>query len=286
MIRSIVSSNFPSSTVDGGRFVARLVSNGRDSRVLAVDERAAASRRPGPRRLRPRPWCLVGAPARRRRRGALRRHRRAEHAADPPRVAPDRCYGRVFPLDQCSDVRRHRNFQLLVLLADRALLRTARRGEALGSWCGYDPRDAGVVGLPPTAHRHGVAGLEVDAVRAVRAAVRAAARVPLRAAAVAHAVWEAARKELWLGATASRVSKSMPPLALSLVVHLWCCPRVLPGRGQRRCRPLSRCDPSRKPGLTLLRASRSGAEGLPGEQSPWDPSAAPACRAGWDPNAS
>ena len=41
---------------------------------------------------------------------------------------------------------------------------------------------------------------------------------------------------------------------------------VLPGRGQRRCRPLSRCDPSRKPGLTLLRASRSGAEGLPGEQ--------------------
>ena len=43
------------------------------------------------------------------------------------------------------------------------------------------------------------------------------------------------------------------------------CPRVLPGRGQRRCR-LSRCDPSRESGTTLLRASRSGAEALPGEQ--------------------
>ena len=75
------------------------------------------------------------------------------------------------------------------------------------------------------------------------------------------------------------------------LLYRWSAPLVaahalLPGRGQRRCRPLSRCDPSRKPGLALLRASRSGAEGLPGEQSPWDPSAAPACRAGWDPNAS
>ncbi len=59
------------------------------------------------------------------------------------------------------------------------------------------------------------------------------------------------------------------------------CPRVLPGRGQRRCRPLSRCDPSRKPGSTLLRASRSGAEGSPADEWRWwDPSAAPACRSG------
>ena len=210
-----------------------MVSDGRHSSVLAVDAPSAASRRPGPRRLRPRPWCLVGAPARRRRRGALRRHRRAEHAADPPRVAPDRCYGRVFPLNEFSDVRGHRHFQLLVLLADGALL---RRREALGSWCGDDPRDAGVVGLAPAAHRHGVAGLKIHTVRAVRAAVRAAARVPLRSAAVAHAVCEAARKELWLGATASRVSKSMPLLALSLVCTFGGCPRVLPGRGQRRCR--------------------------------------------------
>ena len=191
MIRGIVSSNFPSSTVDGGRFIPRLVSHGRDRGVLAVDAPSAASRRPGPRRLRTTSWRHVGPPARRRRRGAFCGNGRAEHAAYSPRVSPNSGYRRMFPLDQCSDVRRHRNFQLLVLLADGALL---RRREALGSWCGYDPRDAGVVGLPPTAHRHGVAGLEVDAVRAVRAAVRAAARVPLRAAAVAHAVCEAAHQ--------------------------------------------------------------------------------------------
>ena len=189
MIRRVVPSNFPSSTVDGGRFIPRFVPHGRHSSVLAVDAPSAASRRPGPRRPRPRPWCLVGAPARRRRRGALRRHRRAEHAADPPRVAPDRCYGRMLPLDECSDIRGHRHFQLLVLLADGALL---RRGEALGSWCGDDPRDAGVVGLAPAAHRHGVAGLKIHTVRAVRAAVRAAAGVPLRAAAVAHFLRRAA----------------------------------------------------------------------------------------------
>jgi hypothetical protein len=191
-----------------------------------------------PRRPRPPSWRHVGTPARRRRRGAFCGNGRAEHAADPPRISPNRGYGRMLPLNQCSDVGRHRNFQLLVLLADGALL---RRGEALGSWCGYDPRDAGVVRLPPTTHRHGVARLKIHTVRAVRAAVRAAARVPLRSAAVAHAVCEAARKELWLGATASRVSKSMPLLALSLVCTFGGCPRVLPGRGQRRCR-LSRCD--------------------------------------------
>jgi hypothetical protein len=89
----------------------------------------------------------------------------------------------MFPLDQCSDIRRHRNFQLLVLLADGALL---RRREALGFWCGDDPRDAGVVGLAPAAHGNRVARLKIHTVRAVRAAVGAAARVPLRAAAVAH----------------------------------------------------------------------------------------------------
>ena len=99
MIRRVVPSNFPSSTVDGGRFVPRFVPHGRHSRVLAVDAPSAASRRPGPRRPRPRPWCLVGAPARRRRRGAFCGNGRAEHAADPPRVAPDRCYGRILTLD-------------------------------------------------------------------------------------------------------------------------------------------------------------------------------------------
>ena len=188
MIRRVVPNNFPSSTVDGGRFIPRFVPHGRHSSMLAVDERAAPLRRPWPRRPRPRIGRrLVGAPARRRRRGALRRDGRAEHAADSPRVAADRCYRRMFPLDQFSDISRHGHLELLVLLADRALLRAARRGETLGPWRGYDPRDAGVVRLPPTAHRHGVAGLKINSVRAVRAAVRAAAGVPLRAAAVAHA---------------------------------------------------------------------------------------------------
>ena len=182
MIRSIVPNNFPSSTVDGGRFIPRFVPHGRHSSMLAVDERAAASSR---KRRRPRPpsWRHVGPPARRRRSGALRRHGRAQHAADSPRVAPNRGYGRMLSFNQCSNIRGHRNFQLLVLLAERALL---RRREALGFRCGCDPRDAGVVGPPPAAHGDGVAGLEVDAVRAVRAAVGAAAGVPLRAAAVAH----------------------------------------------------------------------------------------------------
>ena len=245
MIRRVVPSNFPSSTVDGGRFVPRLVSHGRHSSVLAVDAPSAASRRPGPRRLRPRPWCLVGAPARRRRRGAFCGNGRAEHAADSPRVAPDRCYGRMFPLDECSDVRGHRHFQLLVLLADRALL---RRREALGSWCGDDPRDAGVVGLAPAAHRHGVAGLKIHTVRAVRAAVGAPARVPLRAAAVAHLYGRAVAldadktdcaraagrlptKQSGGSATASRVSNRCRACGLSRarglrssVVHFWWLP--------------------------------------------------------------
>ena len=60
-------------------------------------------------------------------------------------------------------------------------------------------------------------------------------------------------------ATAARVSNRCRACGLSRarglrssVVHFWCCPRVLPGRGQRRCR-LSRCDPSRKSGTILLR---------------------------------
>ena len=99
--------------------------------------------------------------------------------------------------------------------------------------------------------------------------------------------WEAAHRAVWWqrdGVESAQIDAA--PLVYrehypALVGRaLWCCPRVLPGRGQRRCRPLSRCDPSRKSGTILLRASRSGAEGLPGEQWPWDPSAAPACRSG------
>ena len=208
MIRRVVSRNFPSSTVDGGRFVPRFVPHGRHSSMLAVDAPSAALRRPGPRRPRPPSWRHVGTPARRRRRGALRRHGRAEHAADSPRVSPNRGYGCMLPLDEFSDVGRHRNFQLLVLLAERALL---RRREALGLWRRDDPVDAGVVGPPPAAHRHGVARFEVDAVRAVRAAVGAAARVPLRAAAVAHAVWEAAPRSCdWARRRRERPNRCRP----------------------------------------------------------------------------
>ena len=119
----VVPNNFPPSTVDGGRFVTRLVPHGRHSSVLAVDERAAALRRPRPRRPRPPAWRHVRTPARRRRRGAFCGNGRAQHAADSPRVSPNSGDRRMFPLDQCSNIRRHRNFQLLVLLADRALLR-------------------------------------------------------------------------------------------------------------------------------------------------------------------
>jgi hypothetical protein len=124
-------------------------------------------------------------------------------------------------------------------------------------------------------------------VRAVRAAVGAAARVPLRAAAVAHAVCEAAQAVL----VVARRRRERPNRCRLVGVSraLSCarrsctfggCPRLITRESQRRCRPLSRCDPSRKPGLTLLRASRSGAEGLPGDEWRWDPSAAPACRSG------
>ena len=44
------------------------------------------------------------------------------------------------------------------------------------------------------------------------------------------------------------------------------CPRRFARERPAPLQALSRCHPSRKPGLTLLRASRSGAEGLPGEQ--------------------
>ena len=221
----VVPNNFPSSTVYGGRFVTRLVSNGRDRRVLAVGEPSATCSCPGPRRPRPRMGLvLVRAPARRRRRGAFCGNGRAEHAAYSPRVSPNRGYGCMLALDQFSHIRRHRNFQLLVLLADGALL---RRREALGRWRRYDPRDAGVVGLPATAHGDGVARLKIHTVRAVRAAVRAAARVPLRSAAVAHFLRRAAALAFSMRtdcaraavrlpksscATASRVSESMPLL--------------------------------------------------------------------------